>query len=469
MPAQCIAVGQGDVSCTARGGLIRIPGAGTQDYHAPTCPDAEKDNPLHWHTVSASKMQEYRKLVIASLGRGSEQLTAPRACKEHFTLVNGEHRPWQDCLWRDPDTNRWKLVYHVPGGFAKPVFCPPAPTDPSPAPQPQCMTTRSMSAGLLGADTEEPLMSQAQGSASFVRSQAAATKVEPEPITPTQYDRQSNKRKKLADEESKQAVAAEAQRRQDVESASVTFDTLKKAPLDVLNSMTGFRSWNSLEAFYNYLDALGELTEGTYIRYRWGDTHVAHFHEEDGSIPGWVGDGISDASQAELDAIRRRANEPGAAADPEPGAAVEPEHAEGTAKRDARGARKSDVFVPEPAPRVAPQDYKETKHRTQPPHVSGRQSLLMTLMVLCGGLHLNMAAWLCGVPAAQASSVFITMIMFTFWTFKRDFPFPSQKRCRKRCPKHYAEVSGVASLSAVPCPLACHFILLHANSTCCGS
>jgi len=64
--------------------------------------------------------------------------------------------------------------------------------------------------------------------------------------------------------------------------------------------------------------------------------------------------------------------------------------------------------------------------------------LLFTLLVLCGGRELHVAGWECGVPPGQESSIFATTIMFMFWTFKRDCPFPSQKRCRSRCPKHYA-------------------------------
>ena len=51
-----------------------------------------------------------------------------------------------------------------------------------------------------------------------------------------------------------------------------------------------------------------------------------------------------------------------------------------------------------------------------------------------------------GVPSGQESRVFTTMIMLMFWTFKRDQPFPSQRRCRSRCPQHYADVLGTGDV-----------------------
>jgi len=147
----------------------------------------------------------------------------------------------------------------------------------------------------------------------FVRSQAAATLVSPpvQDSTPTHFDRQAGKRKRDMERAEGHAAAVEAQQQQHAlsrASAGITFDTLHTAPVSVLRALTNFRSMDALEKFYQYLDVYGELSDGTLTRYRWSSTHVALFHQEDGTPPEWVGEGLSAVEKKQLDSIRQRAH-----------------------------------------------------------------------------------------------------------------------------------------------------------------
>ena len=85
-----------------------------------------------------------------------------------------------------------------------------------------------------------------------------------------------------------------------VTSALWTVESLRTAPPDVLRSMTSFRTVETLESFFEYLDAKKELSDGNYTLYRWSNTHPAHFHEEDGSTPDWIGQPLTAGQQAQV-------------------------------------------------------------------------------------------------------------------------------------------------------------------------
>ena len=448
MPHKCVAVAYNSngekVSCSCSESLIKLfPSQGKNSYNAPTCANA-KEGDSNWITVSPRVLADHRRLCLEKLGRGTRRGKKPppptaRACMEHFQIVHGQARPWRECFWRNPRTGTYKLVYFKGHGFAAPLFKPGAD---------QRMTRSATQAAAEEVAAAEAAAAEATGStqltpanlAGQVRMQARESLVTPVPTVDWE-DRVHRKRR-----QSEEKTAARVAREESKSAPMYTFEALQSAPPKVLASLTSFRAMDTLESLYDYLDALGELSSDALVRYKWTSTHTEHFHKENGDQPAWVGDGLSASQDQTLDDIRR-----GACATDSVTSDNEGQTAAPADKRKHKRARRvkqtvADISIPEPAPRVAAATYQASKARSQSSAVSGRQMLLFALLVLCGGRPLHVAGWETGVPSGQESRVFTTMIMLMFWTFKRDQPFPSQRRCRSRCPQHYADVLGTGDV-----------------------
>jgi len=95
-------------------GLIRIPSGKVKPFLAPTRADAQTGNASHWTTVQPATLARFRSNVVISLRREAKTahtIKDIRVCKEHFKIVAGEVRPWEQCVWRNPKSGRHKLVY----------------------------------------------------------------------------------------------------------------------------------------------------------------------------------------------------------------------------------------------------------------------------------------------------------------------------------------------------------------------
>jgi len=149
-------------------------------------------------------------------------------------MVAGERRPWQQCVWRNPDTGRYKLELFPGHGFALPVF--ETVVDVVEVPE---VVSRPVTCQATAAVAEEKADADSGGTpVRTVRPSAAAILITPPAPKVDWEDRQARKRKQ--DREKAQAHAAVNDTRQDtyLQSALYTFASLAKALVSVPVTLT---------------------------------------------------------------------------------------------------------------------------------------------------------------------------------------------------------------------------------------
>ena len=246
----------GDVRCCGQTALVALPAAlkANKTYqHASSATDQQTVAPLQvakWRTAC---------LNVARVGHAVHRATGKAAyiCAAHFP--DGTTMPVPG------DGSRSRVLWH--GGLSLPVLD--ARTfQVAPAAGRAC---RSAAAGASAAGA-----GAAAAAAATAAAASSACSPSSEPYASIS-DSRNAKTAPVPVAAPKREGAAAAARIDQLARATVTWDSMREACPTYCKSMTGFHSAESAMAFYDLLDAYGDLSESRAAFWKGGQTHPGHF------------------------------------------------------------------------------------------------------------------------------------------------------------------------------------------------